>query len=72
MDTNEENKLVLKEEVFQIVGAAMGILNELGHGYHEKPYENALAVEFGSQTLGKLSSWLAGFFAFFAFFRGYS
>ena len=38
MDTNEENKLLLKEEVFQIVGAAMEVLNELGHGYHEKPY----------------------------------
>ncbi len=41
-----ETTLVLKEEVFQIVGAAMEILNELGHGYHEKPYENALTVEF--------------------------
>jgi GxxExxY protein len=47
MDTNVENKLLLKEEVFQIVGAAMEVLNGLGHGYHEKPYENALVVEFG-------------------------
>jgi len=30
MDTNEENKLLLKEDVFQIVGAAMNVLNELG------------------------------------------
>jgi GxxExxY protein len=38
--------LLLKEEVFRIVGAAMEVLNELGHGLHEKPYENALVVEF--------------------------
>ncbi len=25
----------------------MSVLNELGHGLLEKPYENALAVEFG-------------------------
>ena len=43
MDTN---KLILKEEVFQIVGCAMEVLNELGHGLNEKPYENALTVEF--------------------------
>ena len=51
MDTNEENKLLLKEEVFQIVGAAMDVLNELGHGYHEKPYENALVVELGLRRI---------------------
>jgi GxxExxY protein len=44
MDTNE--KLLLKNEVFQIVGAAMDVLNGVGHGFHEKPYENALAIEF--------------------------
>jgi GxxExxY protein len=38
--------LLLKEEVFQVVGAAMEVLNGLGHGLHEKPYENSLAVEF--------------------------
>jgi GxxExxY protein len=45
MDTN--SKLLLKDEVFQIVGSAMEVLNELGHGLNEKPYENALTVEFG-------------------------
>lgn len=38
---------LLKEETFQIAGAAMEVLNGLGHGLHEKPYENALMVEFG-------------------------
>jgi len=45
MDTNDE-KLLLKDEVFQIVGSAIEVLNTLGHGLVEKPYENALAVEF--------------------------
>ena len=39
-------KLLFKEEVFQIVGSAIEVLNTLGHGIVEKPYENALAVEF--------------------------
>jgi GxxExxY protein len=45
MNANEQ--LLLKDEVFTIVGCAMEVLNELGHGLHEKPYENALVVEFG-------------------------
>jgi GxxExxY protein len=43
--------ILLRDEVFRIVGAAMTVLNELGHGLHEKPYENALVVEF---TLTKI------------------
>jgi len=40
-------ELFYKEEVFEVVGCAMEVLNELGHGLLEKPYENALVVEFG-------------------------
>ena len=50
MDTNNE-KLLAKEEVFQIVGSAIEVLNALGHGLLEKPYENALAVEFGLRKI---------------------
>ncbi len=50
MDTNNE-KLLAKEEVFQIVGCAIEVLNTLGHGLLEKPYENALAVEFGLRNV---------------------
>ena len=32
---------------FAIIGCAMEVRNTLGHGLHEKPYENALVVEFG-------------------------
>lgn len=35
------------EETKAIIGAAFAVLNELGHGFHEKPYENSLVVEFG-------------------------
>jgi GxxExxY protein len=45
MNTNGE-QLLLKDEVFQVVGSAIEILNTLGHGLVEKPYENALVVEF--------------------------
>jgi GxxExxY protein len=45
MNTNSE-KLLLKAEAFQIVGCAIEVLNTLGHGLVEKPYENALVVEF--------------------------
>ena len=50
MDTNS-GKLLAKEEVFQIVGCAIEVLNSLGHGLLEKPYENALAVELGLRSV---------------------
>jgi GxxExxY protein len=50
MDTNNE-KLLAKEEVFQIVSCAIEVLNTLGHGLLEKPYENALAIEFRLQSI---------------------
>ena len=50
MDTNE-GKVLLKDEVFQVVGCAIEVLNTLGHGLIEKPYENALVVEFGLRKI---------------------
>src|SRR5438046_10744569 len=50
MDTNSV-KLLAKEEVFQIVGCAIEVLNTLSHGLIEKPYENALVVEFGLRKI---------------------
>jgi GxxExxY protein len=47
MNTNKSKLLLLKNEVFQVVGCAIEVLNTLGHGLLEKPYENALVVEFG-------------------------
>jgi GxxExxY protein len=50
MDTND-HELFLKEEAFEIVGCAMEVVNELGHGLLEKPYENALVVEFDQKNI---------------------
>jgi len=38
--------LIFHNEVYQIIGASLSILNGIGHGLNEKPYENALAAEF--------------------------
>jgi GxxExxY protein len=52
MNTNRsEVLLLLKTEVFQIVGCAIDVLNTLCHGLLEKPYENALMVEFGLRKI---------------------
>src|ERR1700744_4615998 len=51
MDTNPEGRLLLKDKVYQIVGSAIEVLNEIGHGLHEKTYENALAVELGIRRI---------------------
>jgi len=32
--------------VYQVIGCAMEVINELGHGLREKTYEKALIVEF--------------------------
>jgi GxxExxY protein len=50
MDTNDD-KLLLKEELFQIVGSAIEVLNALGNGLVEKPYENALVLQFGLRKI---------------------
>lgn len=46
-----EDKLLHAEMTRAIIGAAMEVLNELGHGLNEKPYENALMVEFGLRDI---------------------
>ena len=45
MDTDKHGFL-FKEETHQIIGCAFEVLNTLGHGLLEKPYENSLVVEF--------------------------
>lgn len=39
-------ELIFKQECHQIVGCAMEVLNSVGHGFHEKIYENGLMVDF--------------------------
>ena len=43
--------MLFRDEVFQIVGGAIEVLNTLGHGLVEKPYENALVVELGLRKI---------------------
>ncbi len=45
MDANER-ELIFRDEVYAIISCSLEIINGLGHGLHEKPYENSLAVEF--------------------------
>ena len=43
----DRHRLVHEERTRQIIGCSMEVLNTLGHGLLEKPYENALVVELG-------------------------
>lgn len=38
-------------ETHKIIGCAMSVLNELGHGFCEKVYENALCYEFALKSI---------------------
>lgn len=52
MDTDKHGyHLPDGELTHSIIGSAFEVLNELGHGLNEKPYENALTVEFGLQGI---------------------
>jgi GxxExxY protein len=46
-----QRPILFRKEVYAIVGAALEVLRELGHGIHEKPYERALAVELSLRNL---------------------
>jgi GxxExxY protein len=48
---NDTNEVILKREAYAVVGAALEVLKEIGHGFHEKPYENALVVELGKHGM---------------------
>jgi len=45
------HRFLFKEETHKVIGCAFEVLNTLGHGLLEKPYENALVVEFQQQGI---------------------
>jgi GxxExxY protein len=45
------NDLILKDEAFAIVGAAMEVHNQLGPGFLEAVYGDALAEEFSARGI---------------------
>ena len=47
----DQTDYALEDQTYAIIGAAIEVLKELGHGIHEKPYENALAVELGLRRI---------------------
>jgi len=51
MDLKEETKLLLKEEVFQIVGAAIEILNHVGMVSMKSPMKMHLLSNFGLRSI---------------------
>jgi GxxExxY protein len=50
MDTDGHGYKI-EGETKEIIGCGMEVLNTLGHGLLEKPYENALLVEFGRRSI---------------------
>jgi len=50
MNANER-ELILKDEVYAIVGAAMEVSNELGAGFLEAVYQEAMQIELTDRQL---------------------
>ena len=44
-------ELVLKEEVYEIIGAALEVYWQLGHGFAEPIYQEALGLEFVNRRI---------------------
>jgi len=50
-ETLQENELLFKEEVYQIVGAAIEVHRELGPGFLEAVYQEAIEIELGARLI---------------------
>ena len=48
---NKSNDIQFKQEVFDIIGAAMEVQNELGLGFSELVYHEALNIELGLRNI---------------------
>jgi GxxExxY protein len=47
----DERELILKDEVYQIVGAAMEVSNQLGCGFLEAVYQEAMEIELAERRI---------------------
>jgi GxxExxY protein len=47
----DQHGFPFEKETGEVLGCAMEVINELGHGFIEKPYENALVVEFNRRNI---------------------
>lgn len=51
MDTNMDKGIIYKEESYKIIGKCMEVHNELGHGFLEIVYKDALELVFGQDSI---------------------
>ncbi len=47
----EDGELLEKDLCYQIVGCALAVLGDVGHGLHEKPYENAIVLALADENV---------------------
>ncbi len=45
------SEIIYKEESYNIIGKCMEVHNELGHGFSEMVYKDALAMEFNDSDI---------------------
>ena len=51
MNADAGQDFLYSEETHAIIRCSFEVINEVGHGLHEKIYENALVVEFGLREI---------------------
>jgi hypothetical protein len=50
-DIEMESELLMKDEVYQVMGAAFAVMNELGSGFLEAVYQESMELELGLRSI---------------------